>query len=83
MSKQSGFEVLTVNSKTISFYLSKDIMNDVIDQFRKSRFGRLQALREYTLMLCLLANQGGVFVDESYLFLESLNWLQNINQAKP
>ncbi len=55
--------MLTVNSKTIAFYLSKDVMNDVIDKFRKSRYGYSQSLRDYTLMLCLLSSQGGVLLD--------------------
>lgn len=83
INKQAGIEVLVVNSKVISLYLSKDVLNDVTDKFRNSRFSYSQPLKDYTLMLCLLASQGGVYIDSSYLLMEDLQWIYNIHQVNP
>lgn len=81
-SKQVGYEVLAINSKVMSFYLSKEVLNDVTDKFVKSRFAH-SSVKDYTLMLCLLSSQGGVYMDSSFILLEDLQWLTNINKAQP
>jgi mannosyltransferase OCH1-like enzyme len=78
MGKLSGFEVREVNLSNVHSYLEKKTLDRINYSVEHAKLKVYAQSRADLIRLALIANHGGIYMDASFIALESLEWLLNI-----
>ena len=71
---------MEVSDNNLKDYLSGEEVNKVEDTIRNAQFAIRSQARSDFVRLALLAAHGGIYMDLSYIWLESFKWFINIAQ---
>lgn len=76
----SGFKVNEVNLSNIHQYLSNETLERIDSAIRLAKLTTYPQSKPDLYRLALLAKFGGIYMDASYIALESFDWLLNIGR---
>lgn len=78
--EKSGFEVREVNNSNIEHYIGKE-MNERFDNVIKNRrIPTFPQTKSNMVRKAIIHKYGGIYMDVSYIALESFEWILNIAQ---
>jgi hypothetical protein len=80
MGKLSGFVVNEVNLSNINTYLEEDTIVKIRYSLNNAKLKMYPQSQGDLYRLALLAKYGGIYMDASYIALESFDWLINIGR---
>ena len=76
----SGFKVVEVNLSNLHEYLDKETLERIDNTIRLAKLTTYPQSKPDLYRLALLSKHGGIYMDASYVALESFDWLVNIGR---